>query len=177
VHPDTSCEKEAVVLRALRPLPAIQLQIDQFAQQHDFTKITSVHVRMGQPELPAEDISDYSAKCKAAIEHWRTASHWETFAKEMKKLLISSPWMQFFVAADRSEIIDHLKEAVGTSKVITQVRDVFDRSQKQMVQAVVDIKLLAMSLLLLGSQWSSFTEVAHFLQPKNGKLLLAGVDF
>jgi hypothetical protein len=90
----------------------------------------------------------------------------------MREILKSVPHQKFFVCCDRRDVYDALRDM---EHVWMYEKTVFDRSVAQVKLALIDLYLLAKTKYILGSNWSSFTELAHRL---NGReLKLAGVDF
>ncbi len=59
--------------------------------------------------------------------------------------------------------------------IIYVKRNCYDRSQAQIQTALIDMLLLSKTKVIWGSNWSSFTEIAHRIGGQ--QLRLAGVDF
>jgi len=56
-------------------------------------------------------------------------------------------------------------------------RSVYDRSAEQLRFSLADAILLSRAPLLLGSTWSSFSELARRLSPRGIKVEMSGNDF
>jgi hypothetical protein len=78
------------------------------------------------------------------------------------------------LAADNQETYDIFIKKYG-DKITYVKRDVFDRSVDQQRYALIDMILLSRTKYILGSYWSSFTELAQRLG--NSKVKYSGVDF
>jgi hypothetical protein len=94
----------------------------------------------------------------------------------MDKIIAENPNQVFFLCCDTQEAYDNLM-ASGKFKIIYFKKDVYDRSLAQLRSAVIDLMLLAKTKYILGSNWSSFTEVAKRLRSGTDKTRIAGVDF
>ena len=177
-NPHTNWYREAFFLRNLEVTDDIADKVFQFGYQHDICNTIGVHIRMGQPPEthPHEDISNYTAEAKQSVVKWRNNSHWSVFIKEMERIKEASSKQVFFVCCDNEEIYQHIEQNKAvSSNIVRYKRKLYDRSVEQIMTAVIDLWLLAKTKYILGSNWSSFTEIAHRL---NGKQLkLAGVDF
>jgi len=169
----TNWQKEAIFLRSLQPVHAITSVIHHYEKKFgDMSEYIGVHIRMGQdPTLyKFEDTTTYSSGSKSSIEKWRSASHWSIFVQKMR----DDKNKKYFVSCDSEEAYRGI--AVCTDLTIrTTSRAYFDRSKEQVQSGLVDLILLSKCSGILGSQWSSFTEVAHKLCGRYVKL--AGVDF
>lgn len=172
----TNWHKETDALRNLQPKADVLAEVDMFCRHDDVREMIGVHVRMGQaPETaPYEDISGYSAEAMASVGKWRGCSHWQVFANEMARIMAERPSQQFFVCCDREDAVAALRRAFGNN-VVTQERSVYDRSVAEVRAALIDLLLLARTRELLGSNWSSFTEIAHRLSGR--AMRLAGINF
>ena len=57
------------------------------------------------------------------------------------------------------------------------MRSLFDRSKEQLYYALADAILLSRAPRLLGSTWSSFSELAMRLAPQKMVVEMSGTDF
>ncbi len=176
--PQTNWKLESHWLNHLEPTDSILSIIYNFTQNLNFSELIGVHVRMGQdPTIYSyEDFSHYSIQAKKSLIKWRENSHWSTFLQEMDNYIKINPNQQFFLCCDNPnayEMIANYKDY--QSRVIYIKRDHYDRDLQQIKGALIDLILLSKTKILLGSNWSSFTEVAHRLG--NQSLRLAGHDF
>jgi len=81
-----------------------------------------------------------------------------------------------FLAADKPETYKRFV-AKYHDKVSWLDRNVYDRSMMQLRFALADAILLSRSQLLLGSTWSSFTELAQRLAVGRLSVKMSGKDF
>ena len=174
---NTNWYKEAVVLRYLVPIKEVSVRVFQTEIENNaFANVIGVHIRMGQD--PAvhkyEDVSNYSSSSKYSVQKWRSAADWTFFAKKMESILSEDPKQIFYIACDRQETYDNLTN-MFKNKIIYTKRTDYDRSLKQNVFALIDMYLLSKCKYILGSNWSSYSEVAHKISGK--KMYIAGIDF
>lgn len=97
---------------------------------------------------------------------------------EMEKYWRKNPDQKFFICADDDMIYNAIisKYPDKMSKSILYVnKSTFDRSLEQLRSAVVDVFLLRKCQIVLGSPWSSFTELVARLGSSN--ILTIGKDF
>jgi Glycosyl transferase family 2. len=139
----------------------------------DAKNLIGVHIRMGQ-DASYDKTDGWDDTAKKSWEMWRTRSHLSVFSKKMKDIVTDSPCQKFFLSADNQFIYDEMFKQFGNC-IIRIPRTIYDRSLKQLKYAVIDMILLSRTKYLLGSNWSTFTELAQKLG--NKKLYLAGVDF
>jgi hypothetical protein len=165
----TNWNKESQFLQSVIVIPEIQIAIDEFK---NITSMIGVHIRMSQPNTEHDDISNYPIHVKAAATKWRTASHWTVFLAEMKKITSITPNQKFFVCCD-NEIA--YEEMVKLPNVVFYKEKLYDRSKRQIQLALIEVILLSKTKSLLGSNWSTFTELAKRFG--NSHVRLAGVDF
>lgn len=164
------------ILRSLVPIESIQRRIDSFSYENDIPDMIGVHIRMGQPAngAPFEDTTTYCDEARLGIEKWRSSSDWRVFVGEMEKILRKSKTQRFLICCDRPDTIRIMKYIFGKT-IATYDREVYDRSIEQVQSGLIDMILLSRTKFILGSNWSSFTEIAFRM---SGIVLkLAGVDF
>uniref|UniRef100_A0A6C0FDF3 Galactosyltransferase C-terminal domain-containing protein n=1 Tax=viral metagenome TaxID=1070528 RepID=A0A6C0FDF3_9ZZZZ len=150
-----------------------------------FEKYTiGVHIRMDNKlknkwELP----SNYTATNYDQTKTARSKCHYSNFIAEMIRLEdeIDCDW---FITTDTPTIIPRMKSIFGanlhhninTSKFANH--DVVDRSCDSIKSAFADMLTLSNCNALLGSTWSSFTEVAeYFKSTKYDFIKIVGTDF
>ena len=164
------------MLKTLTPVPEIQKEIDKYDTQH----MVAVHIRMkagkNYCDEPCEDPSNWTDEARHLIFTWRENSHYKKFAKEMQSMIKRSPSIQFYLAADLQETYDYLTQKFPNN-ITYYKRDTFDRSKDQIKSAVVDLWLLSKCHSMLGSYWSSFTEMAKRLGVPREKIKYAGAHF
>lgn len=175
-HEASIWEKENEFLRQLVPTEEVMTLVDSVASPHSI----SAHVRMvgGRDfeHLSYESIDNWTQEGHLETEKWRKASHFSHFFKRIEALNQAEEVGSIFVAADKPETYDEFKLRFGGKLRLLQ-REVFDRSALQLKYALADAILLSRSPLLLGSSWSSFSELAMRLSPFEQKIEMSGQDF
>lgn len=177
VNKHVTWQKECEFLRNLKVSMEVQAQLNIFATKIKPNKIEDcigVHIRMHQWGKSYENISNYTEEAKKSIEKWRSASNWQVFLQEIKKILSVNPGQKFFLCCDNETAYSELTKILPNTFIQTD-KIVFDRSKIQVQNAVVDLVLLSRTKEILGSNWSTFTEIAYRLSGK--KLRMAGKDF
>lgn len=176
-HPQTSWRQENGFLQSLTPAKPVVELIQSIA----VVPSVAVHIRMQGAEqaqhLSYENAANWTAEDHAAILHGRAQSHYSRFSDRLDSLVAAGRAEQIFLAADQPEAYAVLGDRFG-SRLSALHRDVFDRSAAQMRYALADAILLGRAPLLLGSNWSSFTELARRLSsvPAQG-VEMSGRDF
>jgi hypothetical protein len=165
-------------LRNLEPIDEIGQTVYDFTREAKMSGLIGLHIRMGQDpnQHGYEDYSNYSSEAKASLIKWRHQSHWSVFLSEIKKVLEKNPGQQFFLCCDDPKSYDIIcEDPVCHQHIIYIKRNCYDRSQAQIKTALIDLILLSRTKVIWGSNWSSFTEIAHRMGGQ--QLRLAGVDF
>jgi hypothetical protein len=166
----TNWSKESNFLRKyIKPEKSLLSKIDTFKA---IRNNIGVHIRMGQ-KASYDDTDGWDESAKKSWEKWRKHSHMSNFVRKMKEILNSDPSQRFYLAADNQYIYDELLKHFDCIDFFR--RDLFDRSVNQIKTAVIDLFLLSKTKQLLGSNWSTFTEIAHKLSGK--RTYLSGIDF
>ena len=83
---------------------------------------------------------------------------------------------RIFVAADQAETYDEFRRRYG-NRAACLPRTLYDRSTEQLIHALADALLLGRAPLLLGSTWSSFSELAQRLSARKMHVEMSGKDF
>jgi len=163
-------------LRALKPNAYIQ----KLLRPYDLGNHVGVHIRMelgeGKHVSDYEDDSFLSRKSFESAQFWRTKSHYAAFINRLEKLFAEDQDVRVFLASDNSEAYKVLTQTFG-DRVEFLSRTFFDRSQKQIQYALADAILLSRCKGLIGSSWSSFTELSMRLAPKFNFVEMSGRDF
>ena len=124
-----------------RPAPALQERIDSFTREFA-PRCTGVHIR----------------RTDNAISMGKSTT--EQFIAEMEKELSLHPEARFFLATDDQTEEDRLR-ALFPGKIISNQSRTIDRnSVAGMHDALLDLYCLAACDKLIGSYWSSFTDIA-----------------
>lgn len=175
--PLSNWDSENAFLQSLRPMEAVR---DMVASVHHPNDV-SAHVRMAggkDYEHLAYEQSEgnWTDEGHQAIAHWREKSHFNHFFKRLDTLTAEGRAERIFVAADLPETYAEFKAIYG-DRVAMLEREVYDRSAAQLRYALADALLLGSSPLLLGSSWSSFSELAIRLSPQKMTSEMSGKDF
>lgn len=174
--PHTSWREENTFLQSLIPTQGVKDLLAQVPGPNDL----SVHVRMvgGQSaeHLSYEASENWTEEGHEQINHWRSKSHFSNFMARIDALTTKGECKNFFLAADNPETYQEFSRAYG-DRVQFLSREVYDRSSEQLLYALADAILLSRTPRLLGSNWSSFTELAMRLSPHKIKLEMSGTDF
>lgn len=171
----TNWMSECAILKLFEPTDEISREIEHFMCIHgNFKEFVGVHIRMGQLGASYETTDGWDERIKRELTKWRELSHFGTFINEMQKLKDS----RFFVCCDNAFIYDELRNS--GIKFVSYPKTKYDRSVEQKKGALVDVILLSKTRMILGSNWSTFSELAmRFAYSDNPQMVLkrAGKDF
>jgi len=174
--PHSTWERQNRFIRALRPVEAVRELVSSVRHPNDI----SAHVRMvgGRKDehLPYESTDNWSSEDHDLIDHWRTKSHFSHFLKRIDALIAEGRADRIFVAADMPETYDAFRRCYG-DRLAWLPRALYDRSAEQLQYALADAMLLGRAPRLLGSTWSSFSELAVRLAPGPVAQEMSGKDF
>lgn len=175
-HPAAQWRAENAFLQSLRPVAAVLDLVNSVRTPND----VSLHVRMASgpkyETLPWESPKNWSARSHQLIAEQREKSHVSRFEARLDALIAAGRADTVFIAADLPEIYDRLSARYG-ERATWLPRKVNDRSLRQLRYGLADALLLGRSRLLLGSTWSSFTELAMRLAPLDVPAEMSGTDF
>jgi glycosyltransferase involved in cell wall biosynthesis len=169
-------ETENRFLRSLEPVDAVQHLVASVASDGRL----GVHVRM--EGMPGTDTNSYDAsnnwlpESHQQINHWRERSHYIRFMARIDHLLAEQPTLALFLAADMPVTYEVFTEKYG-DRLTYLPRNRFDRSSEQMRYALADAILLSRCHAMLGSTWSSFSELAQRLSVTLNRIEMSGTDF
>ena len=96
--------------------------------------------------------------------------------KRIDLLIKKDPDIDIYLAADTPETYGVFAAEYG-NRLSMLPRNVYDRSIKQLRYAVADIILLSRCVFLLGSTWSSFSELAQRFSKTISRVEMSGHDF
>ena len=140
----------------------------------------SAHVRMvggsKYEHLPYESVANWTEKSHEQISFWRQKSHFSHFMKRIDSLINEGRAETVFLAADMQHTYEEFSERYG-DRVTYLRRELFDRSAQQLRFSLADALLLGRAPLLLGSTWSSFSELAIRLTQREIVVEMSGKDF
>lgn len=164
--------------RLLKPVAAVR-RLMATRVPAGLDRMVGVHVRsrrLARDSAAVDASCEYSVSSAATTDGWRNASQAPAFAAEMAAVAAAAPATHFFVAVDDAALADALADAFpGRTHGLTRSCD--DRGPGCMRYALVDMLALARTRVLLGSNWSSFTEMAGRLAPSGQVVRLSGVHF
>lgn len=167
---------ENAFIQSLTPVKMIRDLVASVRNPNDVT----AHVRMEGGKqfehLPYESAENWTQEDHDLIAEWRAKSHFDHFMKRLDQLTVEGRAEQIFVAADRPETYDAFTARYGP-RVAFLPRSAYDRSAEQLRYAMADAILLSRAPLMLGSTWSSFSELAMRLAPGGIKVEMSGKDF
>ena len=142
--------------------------------------LLGVHVRMeggkGLDSHSYERSENWTTASHAELHYWRNKSHFSHFMKRIDDLIKADAAETIFLATDRAETYAEFIARYG-DRIAFLEREVFDRSKLQIQYALADVLLLSNCQKLLGSSWSSFSELALRLSDNFKKVEMSGKDF
>ncbi|MDA9020371.1 hypothetical protein N9H60_04335, partial [Flavimaricola sp.] len=169
-------ERENRFLQSLTPVQAVHDLVAGVRTPNDI----SAHVRMvgspGTDTASYDRAENWTADGHDQIHHWREKSHYANFIKRIDTLTTEGRAERIFLAADKPETYDAFTQTFG-DRVAYLPRDLYDRSVEQLRYALADAILLGSAPRLLGSTWSSFSELAMRLSPQKMGIEMSGKDF
>ena len=167
---------EQQTLRSLRPAAAVLGLLTGVRTKN----AVGVHIRSasgeGYEHLPYEAPKNWPAHRHRELVRWRKLSGVERFIKKVDALVSEGRADTVFLAADTADAYAAFKARFG-KRIASIDRSVFDRSARQIQYGLADMMCLARAESLLGSSWSSFTEVAQRLAARGRPIAFSGKDF
>lgn len=174
--PHSTWEAENGFLRALTPVEAVREMVAGVRTPND----VSAHVRMvggaDYEHLAYESLDNWTEEGHQLTDFWRKKSHFKHFITRLDTLIAEGRAERIFVAADKPETYDEFRACFGDRLAMLE-RAVYDRSAEQLRYALADVLLLGSAPLLLGSSWSSFSELAMRMAPQKMEIEMSGKDF
>jgi hypothetical protein len=175
-HPASQWNDENAELRALRPAAAVRKLVDSVSVEG----CIGAHVRMeagqGLDQNSYDSAENWSRESHDKIHYWRGKSHYSAFMRRIDALFVQRPERRLFLATDLPENYEIFRHRYG-ERLCYLPRQVYDRSREQIVYALADALLLSRCEMLLGSTWSSFSELATRLSTTYTKIEMSGKDF
>lgn len=172
-----SWDQENIALRSLQVSDAVKDLLKSIQSNFDI----GVHIRMegrpGTDQNSHDSAKNWTKDEHEKINYWREKSHYINFMKRIDKLIKQKPDSNIFLAADTSEAYNAFYSKYNNNNLVFLTRNHFNRSKENLIYALADAILLSRCEYLLGSTWSSFTELAQRLANKNQKVEMSGVDF
>jgi len=175
-NPHSTWETENRFLQGLTPVGAVCDLIASVRHPNDL----SAHVRMeagaGLDHNTYDRPENWRAEDHALIHEWRAKSHFSRFLHRIDALIAQGRANRIFLAADLPDTYLEFQQHYG-DRLAWLPRSLYDRSAAQLHYALADALLLSRSPLLLGSTWSSFSELAMRLAPQAIAIEMSGKDF
>ncbi len=160
--PGITSAKTNAALRRLTPVRRLREVIDSY----DLANAVGVHIRCQGGEsfahLPWEHPDNVSPEGYQKINLYRGRTQPSAFFDKVDAILRADPKTKLYLCSDRKDVYEVMIARYGDS-IIHHPRDCFDRSQAQLEAACIDLYLLSRTRRIIGSTWSSFTDVAHRL--------------
>jgi hypothetical protein len=176
-HPASTWYSENLALRRFRPNDVV---MDLVASLGPEVPDLAVHIRMeggrASEHLAWESPANWTAQAHRDIDLWRRRSHFSYFQTRIDQLMAQGLTGSLFLASDTPEAYAALTLRYGP-RIRHLPRPARDRSVPAMVYALADALLLSRAPRLLGSGWSSFSELAARLSPHATEVELSGRDF
>lgn len=174
--PHSEWNSDNANLRSLRPAQAVRDLVDSVPKSYTL----SAHVRMeageGQDNNAWDQPVNWRPEDHELIHEWRAKSHFSRFMNRIDEILGDKPDERLFVAADLPETYAKFAAHYG-DRVVYLSRRLYDRSAEQVRYALADALLLSKASRMLGSTWSSFSELAQRLAPERITVEMSGKDF
>ncbi len=143
-------------------------------------RFLAAHVRMeagkGLDHNTYDSMDNWTKEGHDELHYWREKSHYSHFLRRIDELFEGGDFEKVFLATDMAETYELFSEYYG-QKVFFLSREVYDRSAEQIKYALADAVLLSRSEKLLGSTWSSFSELAMRISKSGLKVEMSGNDF
>jgi hypothetical protein len=144
----------------------------------DTSNFIGVHIRMegakGLDSAYEKPDGNWTKEEHELLNSWRLKSHYVNFIKRLDRSDVINN--KIFLATDRKENYEYVLNNYG-DRVSYLKRDIFDRSREQIIYALADAILLSKCNRLIGSGWSSFTELALRLSKNYTNIEQSGIDF
>lgn len=176
ISPCSNWHSENVAIRNLQPNEVVRALVTSVRNPNDL----SIHIRMegGQSaqHLPYESAANWTAEAHQHIDESRKRSHFKYFLPRLDELIAQGLAERVFLATDTPSVYNDLQSRYG-NRVTWLNRKVSDRSAQAIVYALADAILLSRAPRLLGSTWSSFSELAARLSDAPMTVELTGRDF
>jgi hypothetical protein len=164
-------------LKLLRPAVPVSSLVASTSAFMNLSSAIGVHIRSASLDMEKgiDPIRAYGKDETDVLTFWRSYSDQETFFTEMRKIIHQDSSATFFVASDNVTAVDQARVLFPGHAFALKRESCDSRATACLQIALADMILLSKTRLLLGSPWSSFTEVAQRFGGK--KTHIAGIDF
>lgn len=160
-------------LRNLVPSAPVRKIIDSFP---DMSRCIGVHIRNKSPKNEIKlNKNEYPTDGWNDLMKYRKAAKAEVFISEMEAIMTKDPDTCFFVSGDNEASKTSIQKAFETSHVWVLEGSCDDRTVNCLHKALAELYILGRTKRILGSFWSSYSEVAGLLVGK--RPIYAGKDF
>lgn len=170
-------EEDNTMLKSLQPVKFVTDRLEEL-EKDGLSNAVGVHIRNRTLAKDIKNVDfnqEYGSDAAKTMEHWRTQSSYKTFISEMDRIIREEDEnARFYIATDTYEVIPLMQKRFP-GKIISTDRSCDDRDSECVKYAVIDMYALSKTKQLLGSNWSSYTEMAERLGGLKAKL--AGQDF
>ena len=174
--PLSDWNSENAFLRNLQPSRAVLNLTETF----DLNNAIAAHIRMeagaGLDHNTYDSVENWTQEGHDLLHYWRDKSHFSHFIKRVDQILSENPNQKLFLATDLPETYRTFENYYG-DKLVYLKRNAYDRSREQIIYALADAILLSRCQKLLGSTWSSFSELAMRLSTTYSEIEMSGRDF
>lgn len=164
----------------LKIVPHLSKKIEEFSLKWNLPECIGIHIRRGQPDkqFQYESSDNWNPQQREKLRKARSESHFWFFMQEIERLWAVNPQQKFFLCADRESTYQAFRQSYPekANEILYITRTVYDRSLLQLESALFDVVCLSRCKEILGSPWSSFTEVAARLR-YGIPLKVSGKDF
>lgn len=174
--PHSNWTDENKFLHSLTPVEEVRGLVSSVRTPNDI----SAHVRMeagaGLDHNTYDNVENWTEEGHQLIHEWRAKSHFSHFMKRIDQLISEGRADRIFLATDLPETYQEFVDTYG-DRIAYLNRDVYNRSAEQLTYALADVLLLGKAPLMLGSTWSSFSELAMRMSPQKMTVEMSGKDF
>ena len=163
VHPASHWTADCQQLNKLRPSAQVHSILDQF-KTTDLSPVIGVHIRSLRTDTPDARPSDtalhWGEEAHRKISAARRQSQPEAFLSVLEKIIHSNPHQMFFLAADSPQAWDAVREAYPNNCLfLAKPAAAYGRDTHSLQYALADAVLLSRCQRLIGSPYSSYTEL------------------
>ncbi len=173
----SSWERDNDNLRSLRPIQVVADELSRLDEK-GLKEAIGVHIRNRTLAQDIKNVNfneEYGESASAEMQHWREQSSYANFMVEMERIISEEDEnAKFYIATDTKEVIGEIEKKFP-GRILYVPRDCDDRDSECVKYAMIDVYALSKTRRLLGSNWSSYTELAERLGGLKAEL--AGQDF
>lgn len=173
----SSWERDNENLRSMVPIQAVADKLSAL-ESEGLKDAIGVHIRNRTLSRDIKNVNfneAYGEAASAEMQHWREQSSYTNFMIEMERIISEEDAnAKFYIATDTKEVITEI-ESKFPGKILYVPRECDDRDSECVKFAMIDVYALSKTKRLLGSNWSSYTELAERLGGLKAEL--AGQDF